>query len=110
MRVGLGRDQDTLQAGQGRLALTQTQPERCRLTGPGALTLGDLVPRHRPVLARHLHHDPPLHCAPASPPSQRPLPSSPRFETASSKTQFSAQFRQMNVGANPYYTRAISSP
>ena len=39
MRVGLGRDQDTLQAGQGRLALGQAQPERCRLAGSGALTL-----------------------------------------------------------------------
>lgn len=56
-----------------RLALGQTQPERCRLADPGALTLGHHVLRHGAALVRHLHHYPPLHCAPGSLPSQRPL-------------------------------------
>lgn len=64
VRVDLRRDQDALQTGQGCLALVQAQPERRRLTGPGALTLRDHVLRHRAALARHLHLVSPLHRTP----------------------------------------------
>jgi len=78
VRVGLSCNQDPPHAGQDRLALGQVQPERRRLTGCGALTLGDHLLRHRAVLARYLHHHSPLHRTPGSRPDGRAVPSSLR--------------------------------